>query len=43
MSKLKKNKNKKILCFDIDNTICRTKGNKYNLTKLIAVSENYKI
>jgi len=26
-------KNVKIICFDIDNTICRTKNNHYNLSK----------
>ena len=40
MSKLKKNKNKKILCFDIDNTICRTKDKKYNLAKPIKEAIN---
>jgi FMN phosphatase YigB (HAD superfamily) len=29
LGKLKKKKYKKVLCFDIDNTICKTKGNNY--------------
>ena len=33
--KLKKNNKIKTLCFDLDNTICRTKGNLYKNSKPI--------
>tara|TARA_X000000368_G_C22649650_1_gene544697 strand:- start:8 stop:373 length:366 start_codon:yes stop_codon:yes gene_type:complete len=29
----KKNKKKYVFCFDLDNTICKTVGNKYKLSK----------
>ena len=40
LSKLEKKKFKKIICFDIDNTICRTIGKKYNLAKPIKEAIN---
>ena len=33
--KLKKNKKVRTLCFDLDNTICKTKGNIYKKSKPI--------
>tara|TARA_B100001250_G_C19489698_1_gene652503 strand:+ start:379 stop:744 length:366 start_codon:yes stop_codon:yes gene_type:complete len=33
-----KKKYKKILCFDIDNTICATEGNKYHEAKPIKIA-----